>query len=426
MVKEILLKHLKVIAISTVFIAVGNSYAFHPDKALAKNNDSNSSTSEITTVSNTVSDKTRQKVLEDAKVEEVMDALEKERPIVEGATIIKYNYMEGNDYVKNGKYYKIYKVYWTKTDKVNFIGIPIRVATNAEAVLYSKSGNHVDSRAKLTAKQKKIINTLNQSEAYSAQFRYIVVYGSNAKRTKLYLIPKSENKAAISEIYNRTCYSFDSKNNIAIAKPTKKSPLKTKVKIGYSLNILPHVAKESEWYRAFTDDLRYFQGYTIGEKRHQIKELPAQFYKKYEVEPNKDVMNKKTKETAVLHKHLKDRKYIQIVNSSVSTKGDSLAFAYQKDSKGKVLYALVSVSNRAGSAKQYHDKNLHYGLSFDEGYFNKHTKECYAIAKDFGIPTSKSEFISYYKKSKKDKLTNNDYKKPYSIGSDGIGVTVEW
>lgn len=149
-------------------------------------------------------------------------------------------------------------------------------------------------------------------------------------------------------------------------------------------------------------------------------------YKKYEVKPDKSVINKKTKETKILHKFLDKKKNIQIVNSSVSTKGNSNAAAYIKNSEGKIVDTLVRVSNRAGSAKQYHDKNLHYGLSFNEDYINSNTAECYSIAKAFGIPVSKGEFINTYKKYKNGKLTDSDYKKSFSIGYNGMEVTVEW
>lgn len=215
--------------------------------------------SEINTVSNKISEKTRQKVLEDAKVSEVMNALEKERPIVEGAKIKKYVYVEDNDYAKNNKYYKVYRVYWTKSTKVSLVGISIHAASSYEMAMYSKSGNHIDSKAKFTAKQKKIINTLKNSKTYSKKFRYVAVYDTFHKLTQLYLIPKSGKTTHYERNVKKNAYGFDSAESINLPLTTKSLSLKSTTKIGYDLNILPHIDSYSNWYRAFKN---------IGDKFH--------------------------------------------------------------------------------------------------------------------------------------------------------------
>ncbi|WP_312753792.1 hypothetical protein [Rummeliibacillus suwonensis] len=149
-------------------------------------------------------------------------------------------------------------------------------------------------------------------------------------------------------------------------------------------------------------------------------------YSKYEQKTDTTIANKKTKETIILHRLFDDKKYIQIVNSSVSTKGNSNAIVYQKDKTGKIKNALISISNLSGTAKKEHVSNLHYIVTFDETFINNNSSKSYNLVKNLGLKIDKKEFAILYKKYKEGKLTASDYKKPYSIGYDGMGVTVEW
>lgn len=250
-------------------LLIGGSYALiNPVDVQAATNNNNKNYE--------LSEKAKTELNENAKVESTIKKVEEEHPIVEGATVKKYTYVNDNDYVKNGKFYKVYKLYWSKTNKVSYVGIVMHTASSYEQVMYSTSGNKVDSRAKLTSKQKKIITTLNKSKKYSKQFRYVAVYDTNAKWTRLYIIPKN-NKKAIDEIESNNYYYFDSKENLSIALPSAKSSLKAKVKIAYNLNVLPHVAAEKEWYNALGGEVRYkksFRGYAIGYSNTDAMKLP--------------------------------------------------------------------------------------------------------------------------------------------------------
>lgn len=149
-------------------------------------------------------------------------------------------------------------------------------------------------------------------------------------------------------------------------------------------------------------------------------------YSKYEQKTDNTIANKKTKETIILHRLFSDGKYIQIVNSSVSTKGNSNAIVYQKDKTGKIKNALISISNLSGTAKKEHVSNLHYIVTFNEDFIDDNLSKSFNLVKGLGLKISKKEFETLYKKYKNGKLTDSDYKKPYSIGYDGMGVTVEW
>lgn len=247
-------------------LLIGGSYAFiNPVDAKAATNIE-------------LSEKAKSELNENAKVESTIKKVEEEHPMVEGATVKKYTYVSGSDYVKNKNYYKVYKLYWTSTStsKVSYVGIAMHVASSYEQVMYSTSGNKVDSRAKLTSKQKKIITTLKNNKTYSKQFRYVAIYDTNAKWTRLYIIPKN-NKKAIDEIESNNYYYFDSKENLSIALPSAKSSLKAKVKIAYNLHVLPHVAAEKEWYNALGGEVRYkksFHGYAIGYSNTDAMKLP--------------------------------------------------------------------------------------------------------------------------------------------------------
>ncbi|WP_312753790.1 hypothetical protein [Rummeliibacillus suwonensis] len=207
-----------------------------------------------------LSEKAKSELNENVKVESTIKKVEEEHPIVEGATVKKYTYVSGSDYVKNKKYYKVYKLYWTSTNKVSYVGIAMHTASSYEQVMYSTSGNKVDSRAKLTSKQKKIITTLKNNKTYSKQFRYVAVYDTNAKWTRLYIVPR-DNKKVIDDLYNGSCYSIDSKGGFSLGRTSKNSPLRTKVKIAYALNVLPHIGTEKAWYNAFTGGDGVFRGY---------------------------------------------------------------------------------------------------------------------------------------------------------------------
>lgn len=149
-------------------------------------------------------------------------------------------------------------------------------------------------------------------------------------------------------------------------------------------------------------------------------------YSKYEQKTNNAIANAKTKETIILHRLFNHKKYIQIVNSSVSTKGNSNSIAYQKDKSGKIKNVLISISNLSGTAKKEHVSNLHYIVTFDETFINNNLSKSFNLVKKLGLKIDEKEFMTLYKKYKEGKLTTSDYKKPYSIGYDGMGVTVEW
>lgn len=148
-------------------------------------------------------------------------------------------------------------------------------------------------------------------------------------------------------------------------------------------------------------------------------------YQKYTEDLPNSTRLKRTKETNLLHKYLKNEKVI-IVNNDVSIKGDGTAIAYHKKKNGGIDTALVTILNQAGTAKKEKIKNLHYTIDFDEDYIDKHTDNCYKIAKALGMPISKNAFSNLYKKYKYGKLSDSDYKKPYSIGYNGMEVVVEW
>lgn len=172
---------------------------------------------------------------------------------------------------------------------------------------------------------------------------------------------------------------------------------------------------------------------TASTKPVKTKKLPVSesykgakpLYKQYEKDVPESTQKRKTKETRILHKYLKGNDKL-ITNVDVSTKGDSAAIAYHKKKNGGIDTSLVSILNQAGTSKKEKVKNLHYTVNFDDDYIDKHTDNCFKIVKDLGMPISKSEFSNLYKKYKYDKLNGNDYKKPYSIGYNGMEVAVEW
>lgn len=212
-----------------------------------------------------LTDNAKEQIAYNTKVKNGLKKIEEKYPIAEGARIISYTEVPGNDFVKKGNFYRTFRLSWQLPDysiKVNYAGIAIHTASSYEQVMYSTTGNHIDSKAKLTAKQKKIIRTLKSSKTYSKKFRYVAVYDTNAKWTDLRLVPNNGNKA-IDELYNGTCYSFDSKEGFNIGITSKKSPLKTKVKIAYALNVIPHIGTEKAWYNAFAGSKGVFHGYFV-------------------------------------------------------------------------------------------------------------------------------------------------------------------
>lgn len=148
-------------------------------------------------------------------------------------------------------------------------------------------------------------------------------------------------------------------------------------------------------------------------------------YSKYAKDSPKTTQNKITKETKILHKYIKS-KNILIVNSPTDLKDDSTAFAYKINDKGNIVDTVVTVMALSGTAKQVKNKNLHYIINFNEEYIDKNTTNCYEIAKAFGMPIEKNEFVDLYNKYKDGNLNNNDYKKSYSIGYNGKEVAVGW
>lgn len=201
----------------------------------------------------------------DLLVEKYMDKIEKDRAPVKGAKIKKYTHDDSKDYVKSNKVYEYYKVYWTKTSKVIYVGVPVRTASSYDKAIFSTSGNHVDSKAKLTAAQKKIISTLTKSKAYSKKYRYIALYRYNtsAKTTDIYVVPKT-GKSANYEINNHaSAFIVDSKGDIVIPR-VKSKDYKSTIKTGYDLNVLSHVATAKAWETAFNGGYhKDFHGYRI-------------------------------------------------------------------------------------------------------------------------------------------------------------------
>lgn len=149
------------------------------------------------------------------------------------------------------------------------------------------------------------------------------------------------------------------------------------------------------------------------------------FYDKYIREVPESTLKRKTQETKILHKYLRGNDLI-ITSIDVSTKGNRAAIAYQKNKQGGIETALVSILNQAGTAKKEHLNNLHYTVNFDVDYIDKNTTNCYKIVKALGMPIKENEFANLYKKYKYGKLTDDDYKKPYSIGFNEIEVVIEW
>lgn len=149
------------------------------------------------------------------------------------------------------------------------------------------------------------------------------------------------------------------------------------------------------------------------------------FYAKYIREVPESTLKRKTQETKILHKYLRGNDLI-ITSIDVSTKGNRAAIAYKKNKNGGIETALVSILNQAGTAKKEHLNNLHYTVNFDVDYIDNDTTNCYKIVKALGMPIKESEFENLYRKYKYGKLTDDDYKKPYSIGFNEIEVVVEW
>lgn len=296
------MKLFKMSAIGTILLSVGSTYTFNSNKAFAKTSQnesdqvttSPSKDSEIMTVSKSMGDDAptfvitpgkssdtnitpeQKEKLKDSEnqrdhdilIEKHMSKIEKEKAPVKGAKIKKYTNYQYNDYVKNGNVYEYYKVYWTKTKKVSYVGIPVRKASSYDTAFYSKSGNHIDSsaKAKLTSNQKKIINTLKKSKAYSKKYRYIALYRYNtaAKTTDLYILPKSGKSAHYEISKHFTAFSYDNKDNIVIASPKTHKDYINIIKTGYALNILPHIATAKAWEVAFGGGYhKLFHGYRI-------------------------------------------------------------------------------------------------------------------------------------------------------------------
>lgn len=242
---------------------------------VANNTTESSKGSEITTVSKSVSaplsdfvigdgttnltkedkEKTKEsdaKYKHDQLVEKNMSKIEKEKAPIKGAKIKKYTHYPTKDYVKNSKLYEYYKVSWTKTKKVSYVGIPVRKASSGDIALYSKSGNHIDSKAKLTSNQKKIIRTLTKSKTYSKKYRYIAVYRDDSvtKLTDLYIIPKS-GKSAVYELNRYNYFMRSSKDDFSFPDSKTIKGYKANINLGYKLFVVPHVATANEWYKQF-------------------------------------------------------------------------------------------------------------------------------------------------------------------------------
>lgn len=208
-----------------------------------------------------------EKYAHDQLIEKYMNKIEQDRPPVKGAKIKNYTNISTSNYVKNNKLYEYYKVSWTKTNKVIYVGVPVRTASSYDIAIYSTSGNHVDSRAKLTANQKKIINTLVKSRTYSKKYRYIVVYRDDSvtKATDLYVIPKSGKTAAYELQYYHN-FSFDSTDSLTIPNSKSVKAHNDNLKIAYDLYILTHKATLKEWQKAMGGGYKsnkLFYGYGI-------------------------------------------------------------------------------------------------------------------------------------------------------------------
>ncbi|WP_312753800.1 S-layer homology domain-containing protein [Rummeliibacillus suwonensis] len=204
----------------------------------------------------------------DKLVEKYMAKVEKDRAPVKGAKIKKYTHYPSKDYVKGGKVYEYYKVSWTKTKKIVNVGIPVRTATSYDKAIYSKTGNHVDSRAKLTSNQKRIIATLKKSKTYSKKYRYIALYRYNtaSKLSDLYIIPKSGKSAAYEIDYRVSAFVYDNKDNILIPISQTVKAHNANLKVAYNLNILTHKATLKEWQIAMGGGYKSqksFYGYGI-------------------------------------------------------------------------------------------------------------------------------------------------------------------
>lgn len=209
-----------------------------------------------------------EKYAHDQLISKYMAKVEKDRPLVKGAKIKKYTNIDYKNYVKGTKLYEYYKVYWTKTSKVSYVGIPVRTAKSADKALYSKSGNYVDSRAKLTATQKKIISTFKKSK-YKSKYRYVAFYRDETatKVTDLYIIPNS-GRSAFYELSKRTNFTYNSKGGFTIPNKPSKNTIKHNVNIGYALYIIPHVATANEWYKqfiGFRNSKKLFHNYYIND-----------------------------------------------------------------------------------------------------------------------------------------------------------------
>lgn len=204
----------------------------------------------------------------DQLISKYLDNIESEKAPIKGATIKKYTNIDTSNYVKNNKVYEYYKVSWTKTSKVTYVGIPVRTATSYDKAIYSKTGNHVDSRAKLTSNQKRIIATLKKSKTYSKKYRYIALYRYNtaSKISELFIIPKSGKSAAYETDYRVSAFVYDNKDNILIPISKTVKAHNANLKVAYNLNILTHKATLKEWQIAMGGGYKSqksFYGYGI-------------------------------------------------------------------------------------------------------------------------------------------------------------------
>lgn len=203
-------------------------------------------TGEVTPVSNAnAAAKAKSK-----KIQEVIEYLEDEHPLKEGAKVSYYKHDDVKDYIKSGNVYEYYRFYWEGTNKYTGVGVKMHKASSYEKAMYSTSGNHKDSKAKLTTKQKKVISTLAKNKTYNKKFRYIAVYDKYGKTTKLHLVLKNK-KTAFYNIQNGLDFMFDTGENIVLPISSKSVPLKVNVKRAHNLNILDHRRSYKQWNDAF-------------------------------------------------------------------------------------------------------------------------------------------------------------------------------
>lgn len=280
------IKFLKISAVSTMLLSLGSTYAFNLDNAQAKTNDDNSNSNDApsfvitpgqswdgrTPEQKEKSKESDAKEAHDQLIEKYMAKIETDRPPVKDAKIKEYTNIDYKDYVKDGKLYEYYKVYWTNTDIVIYVGIPVRPASSFDVTLYSKSGNHIDSKAKLNSIQKRIIATLEKSK-YKNKYRYIALYRGDysTKATFLHIIPNS-GKSAYYELDNYHDFSYDSLNNLTLPNFKNGKIHENNIKIAYGLNILTHKATLKEWTKALDGGYnKLIQGYAITGNNIAIK-----------------------------------------------------------------------------------------------------------------------------------------------------------